>query len=80
MKALISPTEKVLVPFVEDNILRFRVELGRVCQKELQEFPVAEPLFWVECDVDLDVQSCYYDSISNTIVTFVYPENNLIPG
>lgn len=53
MKALISPNEKV---YSYDG-----TELGsRVAQIEETEFPVAPPLFWIDCPDDCAADEWYY--------------------
>jgi len=53
MKALISPNEKV---YSYDD-----TELGsRVAQVEETEFPVAPPLFWIDCPDDCAADKWYY--------------------
>lgn len=37
----------------------------QVCQIEAQDFPVAEPLYWVDCSDDVTTQWTYVDSIFN---------------
>lgn len=36
---------------------------NRVCQIEEESFPVADPLFWVECPVDCNTNWTYVDGI-----------------
>jgi hypothetical protein len=60
MKALISPNE----------IARSYnyIPLGiRVVQINTEEFPVAEPLFWIDCEDTVVPEEVYYDSEDNTI-------------
>lgn len=42
---------------------------ARVCQVESdsQVFPVAEPLFWVDCSDDVRADVYYYDTVNKTI-------------
>jgi hypothetical protein len=82
MKALISPEEFVLVPKAVSGHISFVNQPCRVAQKSEQEFEVAEPLFWVECQPNLDVSSCYYDQDAQQIVTFSLAdiEDSLMPS
>jgi hypothetical protein len=60
MKALISPNESV---YSFDGI-----ELGiRVVQINAQEFPVAEPLYWIDCADDITPETVYYDAADNAV-------------
>lgn len=56
MKALISPNEQVFNPNTGEQI-------GvRVCEIQQQEFEIALPLFWVDCNESVVVdQYCYND-------------------
>ena len=56
MKALISPDEKVYN--YEDPPIQIGV---RVCDVEAAEFPVAAPLFWVDCDSTIVADRFYYN-------------------
>jgi hypothetical protein len=54
---------------------------ARVCQVEQdsQVFPVAEPLFWVDCSDNVIADCFYYDTVNKTIQPIVnapYPETN----
>jgi len=40
----------------------------RVCQVEQEEFPVAQPLFWVACADDVVADAFYFDEPSQTII------------
>jgi hypothetical protein len=53
MKALISPNEKVYLPdgFVGE----------RVAQVSSSDFPVANPLFWMDCADDVVADQFYFD-------------------
>lgn len=56
MKALISPNEKVY------NYDDPPVEIGvRVAWTDPVGFPVAEPLFWVDCDSTIVADEFYYN-------------------
>ena len=54
MKALISPNENKQLGF-------------RIAQVEQQEFEVAEPLFWVDCDDTVKADQFWYDPADQTI-------------
>lgn len=59
-KALISPNEKV---FNSDG-----VEIGkRVAETVAQDFPIAPPLFWVDCADDVEADVYYYDPATQEI-------------
>lgn len=60
-KALISPMEPVSTGY-------------RVAEIATAEFPVAPPLFWIECEDDIDMSCSYYDVASKTIMTIVEPQ------
>ena len=52
MKALISPNE--LIPFFDGST-------GiRIAQVEPEDFPVADPLFWVDCPDDVKAETHYW--------------------
>ena len=60
MQALISPNEIV---YSYDG-----TSLGeRVAEVSSNSFPVAPPLFWVECDSSVVASQVYYDSNENII-------------
>lgn len=60
-KALISPNE---VSYNYEGII-----LGtRVAQVSDYSFEVAPPLFWIDCDDDIDADKYYYDMQSQTII------------
>ena len=61
MKALISPRQTV-----EDGCY--------VVQVETQDFPVADPLFWVDCADDVVAYEYYYQTITQTILLIPVPE------
>jgi len=54
MKALISPIEPRQIGY-------------RVAQVEEQEFEVAQPLFWVDCDDNIKADQFWYDPADQTI-------------
>lgn len=82
MKALISPLETVshivsweLNPNWDGKELRNKYlsvyavlpNAERVCEVVQNEFPVAEPLFWIDCADDVDPNLFYYDTVTQTI-------------
>lgn len=70
MYALISPNETQLG--YSDQVLGIRV-----VQVEQETFPVADPLFWKEIDIDLSVEGIlYYD---NGILK-IEPKTNMPSG
>ena len=65
-KALISPNEKVFDPTTG-------LEIGeRVAEAAEHEFPVAPPLFWVDCADDVIAGLFYY--APNTATILLTPE------
>jgi hypothetical protein len=44
---------------------------ARVCEVEEQDFPVAEPLFWVDCANDVVADQFYYDTTTSQILPIV---------
>jgi len=61
MKALISPNEVVRDPTIQ-----------RVVQvvEDGQEFPVGEPLFWIECLTTTNPGRSYYDPVEAVVKPF----------
>jgi hypothetical protein len=56
MKALISPNEPIY------NYATPPVQIGvRIAQVDAQEFPVASPLYWIDCAEDVNANTYYYD-------------------
>mgnify|MGYP003654775030 CR=1 FL=1 len=53
-KALISPNEKVYD--YEDNYLG-----ERIAEVSDNEFPVASPLYWIDCDDNVTAELYYFD-------------------
>lgn len=61
-KVLISPNEKVFDPTTG-------LEIGeRVAEVAQYEFPVAQPLFWIDCADDVVADLFYYDPSNATIL------------
>ena len=59
-KALISPNEKVYDDKGDC--------LGeRIAEVSDNEFPVAPPLYWIDCDDNVNATDYYYDNTNNTI-------------
>ena len=66
-KALISPNEKVFG-------LDTGVELGeRVADTAAQDFPIAPPLFWVDCADDIVAGLFYYNPANGEILPIPMP-------
>lgn len=63
MKALISPDEIVY------NEITNEILGSRIAQivSDNQIFEVAEPLFWVDCDIDIKEYKVYWDKTTETI-------------
>lgn len=60
MKALIAPNETA---YSFDGTV-----LGvRVVQINAEEFPIAEPLYWVDCGGDIVTEEVYYDTTDSSI-------------
>jgi hypothetical protein len=68
MRYLISPNE----PIVSNNTVGFRV-----CDKAYYEFEVAAPLFWISHEKDIEVQSVFYNTSTQSIEPII--ENVLQP-
>lgn len=82
MKALISPNEEVinLIDFY-DNIINVEgiiesVNIGkgviipngaRIAEISENQFEVAPPLFWVNCNTSVNANDYYYDTSDNSI-------------
>lgn len=59
MKALISPNEPVY------NYATPPVQIGvRIAQINVEEFPVATPLYWVDCADTVDASTYYWDGVA----------------
>jgi len=78
MKALISPNEEIKyissydnqepVYKIEDLKPIYTVIGKRVCEVAENEFEVALPLFWVDCNNDVTADSHYYDETTQSIL------------
>ena len=56
MKALISPTEIIY------NYATTPVQIGvRIAETAVEEFPVADPLYWVDCADTVDASTYYWN-------------------
>jgi hypothetical protein len=56
MKALISPNEKIY------NYDEPPIQIGiRIAEIAATDFPVCEPLFWVDCEGDITAGRFYYN-------------------
>lgn len=75
MKALISPNEFVYVPTAVGGVYQYIPTECRVADKAATAFEVAQPLFWVDCEDDLDISLCYYNAETQVIVKFEIPQS-----
>ena len=76
MKALIDPREAVshVVNWTGDPlkpVYETYPNSARVCQVEDNEFDVAEPLFWIDCDSSVVADQFYYDTQQSVILPIV---------
>jgi hypothetical protein len=77
MKALISPDEKPISYISSWNgttpVYSTYPNSCRVAQVEPddQTFPVADPLFWIDCANDVVADRWYYDTSNQTIIKIV---------
>lgn len=59
MKALISPNEPVY------NYATPPAQIGvRIAQTNVEDFPVAAPLYWVDCADTVDANTYYWDGVA----------------
>jgi|688.fasta_scaffold784214_2 hypothetical protein len=81
-KALIDPnakvmhiTEWVLNPATDkyDPVITEIPNSDRVAEVAEAFFPVALPLFWVDCDDDVVADMWYYNNVTNQIVLIPPP-------
>lgn len=76
MKALISPNENTQyisgwnppVPPLKEYTPIYTVCGERIVQVQEDEFPVALPLFWLDCSNDVTPETNCYDSNTQTII------------
>jgi hypothetical protein len=78
MKALINPNEEVKHISSYDNqdpiytaedLKPIYTAVGkRVCEVAQNDFPVALPLFWIDCNNDVTADSHYYDEATQLIL------------
>ncbi|NDB58391.1 hypothetical protein EB001_08085, partial [bacterium] len=62
-KALISPNEQVYDVSVDPNVY-----LGeRIAEVAENEFPVAPPLYWLDCEDYVNANNYYYDNNTKLI-------------
>ena len=81
MKALIDPRASVSYVSAWEGTPLKPVYLvygnsARVCEVADSDFPVAEPLFWVDCDPSVIADQFWYDTVSgdiNPVVNVPYP-------
>jgi hypothetical protein len=77
MKALIDPTTQVQyvsswtakAPY--KPIFSVYANSARICQTQETEFPVAEPLFWIDCSDTISADEYYYDLLDQEIKPIV---------
>jgi len=82
MKALISPNEQALVltdfydDMVNDEGIIESINIGRgviipngvrIAEISENQFEVAPPLFWVNCNTSVNANDYYYDTSDNSI-------------
>jgi len=76
MKALISPLENTeyisgwnapVAPSKNYTPI-FTVCGERICQVQVDEFPVAEPYFWIDCDSSVSPATNCYDAGTKSII------------
>lgn len=78
MFALISPNEYVEIAVETDGIWDNVRVPARIAQLSDVAFPVAKPLFWVECAESFDLNQYYYDMNTARITKIpVAPEDAL---
>ena len=78
MKALINPNEDIKyissydnqepVYKIEDLNPVYTVVGKRVCEVVENDFPVALPLFWLDCNSDVTAENHYYDEATQSIL------------
>jgi len=83
MKALINPNEEAKYISSYDNqepIYKYEdlkpiytVVGKRVCEVAQNDFPVAQPLFWMDCNSDIVADIYYYDQTTQSIL--IKPNN-----
>lgn len=73
-KALINPNQTAtyissweLINGRYEPIYNDYIDSQVVCDVSASEFPVAEPLFWLDCEDDVISYEYYYDTQSSTI-------------
>jgi|688.fasta_scaffold85799_3 hypothetical protein len=69
MKALISPNEVVRDPTIQNNSPIIGKRVVQVVE-DGQEFPVGEPLFWIECLTTTNPGRSYYDPVEAVVKPF----------
>jgi hypothetical protein len=69
MKALINPNEETKYISLWNEKTPVYTVLGqRVCEVAENNFPVAKPLFWIDCNNDVIADLYYYDAITQSIL------------
>ena len=56
----------------DDSIMETIPNSARVAQIEENEFDVAPPLFWVDCDNTITTGGHYYDTVDKTFKEIVH--------
>lgn len=69
MKALISPNENVKDPTVRENPPTIGKRVVQVVENG-GEFPVGEPLFWIDCLSTTNPGRSYYDPLTAVVKDF----------
>lgn len=82
MKALIAPNEAPIKQIISWNttinpaipVYNYIPNSCRVAQivSDNQTFPVAEPMFWIDCSEDVVADQWYYDTIQLTVNKIVH--------
>lgn len=69
MKALINPNEETkYISEWNENTPIYTTIGQRVCDVAENDFPVAEPLFWLDCNNDVLADLYYYDVTTQSIL------------
>lgn len=76
--ALISPKESAFYISGWENGKPVLSSIGsRIAQCSETQFPVADPLFWVQCSEDVKAETHYYDLDSQTFLA--KPADAILP-
>jgi len=80
MKALINPNEETkYISSWNDQEPVYTVLGQRVCDVAENEFEVAQPLFWIDCNNDVKADWYYYDVTTQSILIKPYDVENPNP-